>query len=329
MAELADWLQLNPSELEWFADIKFLNRFRSASDQLHHYHYRLVQKRSGNLRLIEAPKGRMKLMQRRILGEILDRIPAHPAAHGFVPYRSIRTFAEPHVGQEVVLRLDLKDFFPSIRRARVQSIFRTLGYPESVADLLGGICTNAAPRRILDGVSAEDHGSLRALYEQSHLPQGSPTSPALANTCAYRLDCRLSGLAHAAGGNYTRYADDLAFSGSGDFARGLERFEKLLVTIVGSEGFSINPAKTRVMQRSQRQHLAGVVVNECTNVGRAEFDQLKAILTNCVRHGAAAENRAGLPFWRQHLEGRIAHVHALNPDRAARLSRLLGQVVWE
>jgi len=126
----------------------------------------------------------------------------------------VKTFAAPHLGQRVVLKMDLQDFFPSISGVRIQTIFRLLGYPEAVADLLGGICTNAVPRRVWNEAAAEtDHGRLQyasILYTRPHLPQGAPTSPALANVCAYPVDCRLTGLAPSAGGQYTRYADDRA-----------------------------------------------------------------------------------------------------------------------
>jgi RNA-directed DNA polymerase len=144
---LAAWLELTPDELDWFADLKGLC-YRIPSRQLRHYHYRVLTKPSGSVRLIEIPKPRLKQLQRRILSGILEKIPAHPAVHGFLKGRSIKTFAAPHVGQRVILRIDLKDFFPGFAGARIQTFFRTLGYPESVADLLGGICTNAVPRLI-------------------------------------------------------------------------------------------------------------------------------------------------------------------------------------
>lgn len=324
-AELAEWLRLNPTELEWFADLKTLGRWRGSSEAVRHYRYGWVAKRSGAVRLIEAPKGRMKALQRQILAEILNRVPTHPAVHGFVRGRSIVTFAAPHAGQEIVLRLDLKDFFPSIRRARVQSIFRMLGYPDRVADLLGGICTNVVPGTVLRGMPPET----RELYGETHLPQGAATSPALANLCAYRLDCRLAGLAKAAGGVYTRYADDLAFSGTGAFARGTDRFAGGVRAIAAAEGFAINQAKTRVMGQGVRQRLAGVVVNQRVNGAREDFDRLKAILTNCIKNGAAAENREGLPFWREHLEGKVSFMAMLNPQRGAKLKGMLERISWE
>src|SRR5262249_20261640 len=94
------------------------------------------------------PKARLKMLQRRILHEILDAIPPHAAAHAYRRGRSLATYVRPHAGQEIVLRLDLRDFFPSTRVARVQALFRTAGYPEAVARLLAGFCTNVVPAEV-------------------------------------------------------------------------------------------------------------------------------------------------------------------------------------
>jgi len=327
--DLATRLRLSPSELAWFADLKNLGRKPASSPQLQHYHYRVVEKKTGTVRLIESPKQFLKKIQRQILTEILDHIPAHEAVHGFVKTRSIKTFAAPHAGQGVVLRLDLKDFFPSIRRARVQSIFRTLGYPEPVADLLGGLCTNSAPRAIFRGMPPESLAEMRRLYGQTHLPQGAPTSPALANICAYRMDCRLAGLARAAGGVYTRYADDLAFSGTSAFERNVARFATHVAAIAQEEGFAVNHRKTRIMRRGVRQHLAGLVVNQAVNIPRVEFDRLKATLTNCIRNGPKNENRESIPHFRAHLEGRVAFVAMIQPERGMKLRRLFESIEWD
>jgi RNA-directed DNA polymerase len=331
-AELADWLLIEPGELEWFADLKGLGCSRQANPQLRHYRCRVLAKRSGRVRLIEAPKPRLKEMQRRILSLILDKIPSHSAVHGFVKGRSIKTFAAPHVGQSVVLRMDLRDFFPSISGARIQTLFRTVGYPESVADLLGGICTNAAPRDVWKAPDFDiDRGQLRearALYSQPHLPQGAPTSPALANLCAYRVDCRLAGLAKAAGAEYTRYADDLAFSGGEAFERGVERFSTHAAVILHEEGFTVQHRKTRIMRQSVRQHLAGLVTNQRVNIVRADFDRLKATLTNCVRLGPESQNREANPNFRMHLEGRVGFVATIHPAKGERLRALFGKIEW-
>jgi RNA-directed DNA polymerase len=333
---LAEWLEMTPSELSWFADLKGLGCKRPQA-RLEHYHYRVLAKASGSIRLIETPKPRLKDVQRRILFAILDRIPSHTAAHGFVKGRSIQTFAAPHVGQRVVLRMDLEDFFPSFAGVRVQSFFRTIGYPEAVADLLGGLATNGVPRSIWRDVIKQpdftlgtgDLWHLQSMYARPHLPQGAPTSPSLANLCSYRLDCRLSGLAQSAGATYTRYADDLAFSGGDTFASCVDRFATHVAAILREEGFTVQHRKTRIMRQSMRQHLAGLVTNQRLNVRRLHFDLLKAILTNCVRHSPEAQNRDAHPHFREHLQGRIAFIESINLERGKRLRAIFDQITWQ
>jgi retron-type reverse transcriptase len=329
--ELAAWLGVRPNELDWFADLKGLND-KAAGARLSHYHYRIFVKRSGGLRLVEAPKRRLKDMQRSILRGILENIPPHPAVHGFVKGRSIHSFIAPHVKQGVVLKMDISNFFPSVTAARIQAFFRTAGYPETVADLLGGLCTNAAAKRLwreaAPGADREEVQQARILYARRHLPQGAPTSPALSNICAYRLDRRLAGLAQAAGANYSRYADDLAFSGGCDFARSVERFAAHVAAILKEEGFAAHHRKTRVMRPGVRQHLTGITLNETPNIMRKDFDLLKATLTNCIRHGPSAQNRDGTPHFRMHLEGRVAFLESVNPAKGAKLRALVGLVDW-
>src|SRR5262249_3609740 len=149
-----------------------------------------------------------------------------------------------------------ENFFPAFPAARAQGLFRTLGYPEAVADRLGGLCSNAVPRSVWKQrpieIAASDWSEAKMLYGRRHLPQGAPTSPALANLTAYRLDCRLAGLARSAGGVYTRYADDLAFSGGEEFARGVERLSAHAAAVALEEGFGVNHRKTRIMRRGVR-----------------------------------------------------------------------------
>jgi len=333
---LAEWLRLSESELQWFADLKGLQskpNLHGTGSKLTHYYYRTLSKKTGSLRLIEEPKPHLKQMQRRILSEILDRVPVHPAVHGFVRGRSIQTFAAPHVGRRVVLRMDLQDFFPSFAARRVQAFFRTAGYPESVADLLGGLCTNVAPRNIWKDLEPGTGRSLvryvQSLYSRPHLPQGAPTSPALANICAYRIDCRLNGLAQATGAAYTRYADDLVFSGDEGFEKCVERFSLHVAAILIEEGFAVHHRKTRIMRQGVRQYMAGLVANQRVNVVRTDFDRLKATLHNCVRHGPQSQNREAHPSFRSHLEGRVGFVETINPEKGRRLRQILERIQWQ
>jgi RNA-directed DNA polymerase len=330
--DLAGWLGVEISDLEWFADLKGLGTKTNASP-IRHYHYRILAKEFGNIRLIEAPKSRLKVLQRKILRAVFEKIPAHPAVHGFLKGRSVKSFIAPHVGQRVVLRMDLQDFFPSIAGVRVQTLFRTLGYPEDVADRLGGICTNAAPHDLWNGLELRmvrrQLRETRDLYSRPHVPQGAPTSPALANLCFYRTDCRLASLAKSAGAVYTRYADDLAFSGDEAFNRRAEHFSLHVAAIVMEEGFQVHHRKTRVMRQSMRQHLAGLVANQKPNVRRTDFDRLKATLTNCVRLGPFSQNRDHHLHFQAHLEGRVGFVEAINAVKGKRLRAIYDQIRWE
>jgi retron-type reverse transcriptase len=327
--ELAMWLGLSAGELDWFSDARD-GQNHARSPLLLHYHHAVARKRAGAVRLLEAPKARLKTIQRRILREILAPVPVHECAHGFVAGRSCLTGARIHAGEAVVVSFDLAAFFPSIGAPRVHGIFRSLGYPWAVARHLTRLCTAVTPMRVIEllGATPGGRGALREVYGARHLPQGAPTSPALANLLAWRLDVRLHGLARAAGANYSRYADDLAFSGDADFARSLGRFRAAVARIVEEEGFRLNEEKTRIMPRQARQSVTGVVVNAHCNVGRRGFDALKAVLHNCVHQGVHSQNLEGVADFRRHLEGRIAWVTQVNPHRGAKLWRVFERIEW-
>lgn len=329
---LCGLLGLTLGELEWFSDLRGIAA-RSTQEQLRHYHYRILQKPAGGLRLIEAPKEHLKQIQRAVLRSILEKIPVHPAVHGFVPSRNVVSFAAPHVGKDSVIRVDLKNFFPSVRAARIQAFFRTVGYPDRVASFLTGLCTSPAPRLLWVnakcGGTSEDRIEARELYTFPHLPQGAPTSPALANVCAYRMDCRLDGLARSANAVYTRYADDLVFSGGKDFRGRLAEWPSFVGAIAAEEGFLVNYRKTRAMSQATRQQIAGVVVNQKLNVAREEADRLKAVLTNCMRFGPFSQNREQRPDFAAYLRGKVSWVSLLSPTRGERLRRIYDQILWE
>jgi hypothetical protein len=325
---LAEWLGLTPGQLDGFADCQGREADTPAGP-LRHYTYAWRAGRRGKWRLLEIPKPRLKALQRRLLHEILDHVPAHDAAHGYRAGRSLTSYVAPHVGRALVLRFDLRNFFPSIQASRVHALFRTAGYPTPVARRLTGLCTNVVPAEVIDAVPrVEEKGPSDRLLRFPHLPQGAPTSAALANLCAYRLDCRLAGLARSVGAQYTRYADDLAFSGDEQLERRARRFQVAVCRIALEEGFEVHVRKTRFMRRSVRQQLCGIVVNACPNLPRAEFDRLKAILHNCVRHGPETQNRDGREDFRAYLAGRVAYVAMLHPARGHRLRAVFDRIVW-
>ncbi len=327
---LADALELSDGQLAWLADVRSLERTVSA-ERLRNYRYAAVPRRSGLPRVIEAPKLRLKEIQRWILREILDHVPVHEAAQGFARGRSVIDHAALHSGRHAVLRLDLADFFASVSAGRVFGIFRMLGYRADVAHVLTGLTTNAVPLHVWEVVrqaaaSAEVGARFRLGRQLAtpHLPQGAPTSPALANLAAFRLDRRLTGLADHTGVRYSRYADDLTFSG-GRLRSGWTRVEALVAEIARNEGFVLHAGKSTLRTAAARQQVCGVVVNASPNVPRPDYDRLKAILHNAARHGPASQ---GLTGRRAELQGRIAWVASLNPARGDKLKRRFAQIDW-
>jgi hypothetical protein len=241
----------------------------------------------------------------------------------------VATYVAPHAGRRIVLHVDLREFFPSIRSSRINALLRTAGYGEPVARLITGLCTNAVPAEVFGDLEQDSRvRRMRGFYGGPHLPQGAPTSPALANLCAYRLDQRLSALAEKFDARYSRYADDLLFSGGEDLERGLRRFRLLVCAIALDEGFSIRSRKTRILRQSTAQRVAGVVLNVHPNLPRKEFDTLKALLHNCAAYGPESQNLQGHASFREHLQGRVAYYAVINPRRAETLQRLFEKIVW-
>lgn len=258
-----------------------------------------IPKSGGRTRRILAPTGKLREMQGWVLHRILNRCEPHACAHAFVRGRSIVSNARAHVGKQVVVRLDLEDFFPSITLIPVRNVFCRLGYPFSVAHLLAGICTVG-----------------------QRLPQGAPTSPALSNLVSMRLDRRLLGLARKLEFDYSRYADDLIFSSNNAKLPCLIPFFR---NIVEEEGYRLNDAKIRVMRRSARQVVTGIVTNTRPALPRAHLRKLRAALHRLKTQGPSAvdwrSTCGGCGNILQILNGHLALVKMVDPDRA----RLLGQ----
>lgn len=335
VADVAALLGTDVGHLEWWADLQGRQR-REPSGHLQLYRRRWLARPHRTPRLLEVPTPRLRTAQRTLLERVLAPVPAHPAAHGFVPGRSALTGARQHVGADVVLTMDLTSFFAAVGAGRVYRVLRTAGYPEPVARLLAGLCTTAATRDDLatmgPGGTREDRARLRRALAAPHLPQGSPTSAHLANLCASRLDRRLAGWAARSGAVYTRYADDLTFSGGPAVARRVGALQAGVQRIVADEGFAVNPAKTRVRGRGARQLVTGLVVNDRLAVPRDEVDRLRAQLTNAVRRGPSArdlaEHDGDAAALRAHLAGRVAWVAQVHPTRGRRLAALWAAVTW-
>jgi RNA-directed DNA polymerase len=314
-ADLAQAIGMELKAIRWLT-------YHRRGASLVHYHRYEIAKKTGGVRCISAPKPALALAQRWVLIEVLRKLEPEPQAHGFVPGRSIVTNAVPHAGRAVVINLDLKDFFPSITFRRVKGLFHKVGYGEHIATLLALLCTEP-PRvpAVLDGKTY--HVALGARV----LPQGACTSPEITNALCRRLDRRLAGLACRHGFVYTRYADDLTFSG--DATRAVGRLLRSVRSIVREEGLTEHPAKTHVMRRGGRQEVTGLTVNDRPSVSRDELRRLRAVLHNASRFGLESQNREGRPNFAAHLRGRVGFACMVDPSRAPALQSALSRALGE
>jgi hypothetical protein len=328
LQSLCEWLQIEPQTLSWYVDNPW--RFQTAPLAQQHYHFHLLAKPRGGLRLIEAPYAQLKALQRRIHQDLLQKVPVHEACHGFAKHRSVVTHAKLHTQQDVVMQFDLRDFFHRITASRVLAIFRTLGYPEAVSRALMLLCTYQTPTCILQRLG--DAHSLETtqaqILKRRHLPQGAPTSPTLANLSAFKLDLRLEGLATKFGAVYSRYADDMVLSGDHQLKSHAPYLLNWIHRITAEEGYQIHHRKTRLATQAAQQRVTGIVVNHKPNLPRQSFDELRAVLHQCVLKGPTSQNRMALKDFKAHLSGRIEWTCQLNPRRRQRLHKLWQAIDW-
>lgn len=304
--DIAAAMQIDVGELRWLA-------FHRKVSETTHYVRFTIPKKTGGERLISAPMPRLKAAQKWIQTHLLDPVPVHDAAHGFVRGRSIVSNAAPHVGKAIVVNLDLKDFFPSVSYPRVWGLYRSMGYSPEASTIFALLTTEADVTEVeLDGTRFYVHTSER------RLPQGSPASPAITNLLCRKLDRRMAGLATKLGFSFTRYADDLTFSADSDDAH-VGTLLKAVGQIVEDEGFVVHPEKTRVMRRGRRQEVTGLVVNDRLGVPKATIKQWRAVLFQIERDGPAGKRFGiGTDVFAS-LTGFASFVAMVDPDRGRRM----------
>ena len=272
-------------DIDYFVLLAMINHSSSF------YYEFSIPKRSGGERRISAPYPVMLMAQRWINDNILSKVSIHPAATGFVKGGSIKDNVEPHLGNDCILKADVRDFFPSIAINRVRLIFKRLGYSRKVAFALASICC-------LDGV----------------LPQGAATSPTISNIIFKRLDARMCGLASKFGLTYTRYADDLAFSGNSISPK----FIEYVADIVRAEGFELNAEKTKLMPPRHQQIITGISVSSgCIKLPKATKRKIRQEVYYVLKYGIREHMKyQGFfdPIYLERLIGKMYFWQSLEPD---------------
>lgn len=278
--------------IRWLLSIR--NRESPAGAQFDHlYAKHEIPKKSGKMRLISAPNAALKRIQKSIAVNFLDALGAHEAAYGFVMRRSIVGNASVHVGKPMVVNADVRNCFPSVRWPLVRAaLIRDLAdrlSPLSISFLVD-LCT-------AEGV----------------LPVGAPTSPAILNRVLFKTDQILSQQAALRDCSYSRYADDITFSGN-------EKAVALLGVargVLGRIGLELDPQKTNIFRRGRRQMCTGLVVNDRVNVPRSIRRKVRAAV-HAFEQGRALEWNGEL-MSPSSLHGRLEFLKMVAPITAAPL----------
>lgn len=301
--DLASAMHISVNELRFLA-------FSRKHSKINHYKRFKVAKKSGGYRLISAPMPKLKKAQHFILEHILNQVETHPKAHGCVKRKSIVTNAELHVNKAVVINQDLQNFFPSVTYKRIKGVFKSLGYSEQLSVIFSLICSEP---KILDvELLGENYFSQQG---ERFLPQGSPCSPAITNILCKKLDYRLNGLAKKYGFEYSRYVDDITFSGNEDQLQHITSVLKYSKRIIKDENFTLHPDKLRVMKRSQRQEVTGIVVNEKPNINKKNLKRFRALLHQIERDGIEGKSWNGRANVLDEINGYAHFIYQVDKEK--------------
>ena len=299
-----------------------------------HYKTFKIRKKTGGYRWITSPDEQLKRIQRWIYENILKNVQEHACSFGFVNGRSIVDNAKKHVGKDIVLNIDLYRFFDSIEQKRVFGVFKFLGYHPNLAYSMAELLTARMSKTYWEEIEEENVFTNSFIEECPQiLPQGSPASPRVANFIAYGLDTRFSFLAEKLDLSYSRYADDITFSGNFENMPSISTIAK----IIADEGFKLNQNKIKYLKRSNRQIVTGIVVNDKISVPRKFKEKLRSELYHCIKKGPwshqtwLAENRelAIKSNYRDYLFGKICFVNAVEPVKGKEFIKMYGRIKWE
>lgn len=309
LKDLAEASGFTREELLWLC-------YHRQTATIDHYTRFQIPKRKGGMRNISSPKGKMRKAQTWVLENILQKIGIHQAAVAFQTGKSIVDNAQVHLQKSVLVRIDLKDFFPSVKFLRIKGLFQSFGYNTGISTVFALICTDAM--RL--GAKLGDEKFFVAIGER-YLPQGACTSPAITNIICRKLDNRLSKLAEKMGFAYTRYADDMTFSHS-DKSAELKSLLGITKKIIAEENFEINEEKTLVMRTHNRQSVTGIVVNNAEmRISRRDIKRYRAFLHQYSLKGAEEMSKKLGKNATQYAKGYLAFVQMVNPIQAEKFKK--------
>ena len=309
LTQLAELSKLEEKNWKWLS-------YNRKVAKIDHYTRFEIPKKKGGTRQIASPKKTLRKAQTWILENILEKIPAHEAAFAFLPKLSTKLNADKHLHKNIVARIDLKDFFPSIKFPRVKGLFRSFGYSEAMATVFALVCTDALRvEAVLDQKS-----SFVALGER-FLPQGACSSPMITNLICRKLDNRLQNLSQKLSFSYTRYADDLVFSTESKDPALMKQLLHFVNKIVEDEKLEINREKTMIMRKSQRQTVTGVLVNNNeTKISRTDIRKFRAFLHQFKAVGEVEMSKKVGKDAKHYGKGYFSYLKMISPAQATKIA---------
>lgn len=308
--ELARFLQIE------YSTLRYLVYHRDVITFDNYYRFE-IPKKNGKMRQIAAPKTQLKAAQRQILEQILQKAEISDLSHGFIKSRSVLTGAKAHhTSPDLLINIDLENFFPTITFARVRGLYQSFGYSGYIASLLAMICTYC------ERMPLEIKGEIKYIKTSDRiLPQGSPASPMITNIICRTMDQRIYGLCQKLGFTYTRYADDMSFSYTGDTdSLSIGSFLNSIRKIIEDEGFHMNQEKTHILRKNNRQYITGIVINnEEIGVPKKWVKILKASIHNAQKLKDSGGTVANQTIYE--ISGKIAWLKSVNATRYQKIIR--------
>ncbi|QHN65949.1 reverse transcriptase family protein [Bergeyella cardium] len=291
-----------------------------------------LRKKRGGFRVIQTPQDELKYLQRWILENILNKKSSHNACKGFDPNTSIKLNAEKHLGQDGILKIDLLRFYDSINEKRVYGLFKSLGYHPNLSVSLAKICTIVPDNTFLCSFKKKERHLKQKIQRQSNLgvvPQGAPSSPKISNLIAISLDNRLQKLANKHDLNYTRYADDLTFSGKIEI---LSKIKKAIYRIIKEENLYPNYSKTKILKRGNPFFVTGLSVhNNIVTVPKKKKLEIEHHLHHCIKNGVQSHlitSKITNRNFKDWLLGNIAFVNSVEKELGEKYFKQFNEIQW-
>jgi retron-type reverse transcriptase/predicted SprT family Zn-dependent metalloprotease len=305
--DLAKKIGITSEELAWLC-------YHRKASTIDHYSHFTIPKRKGGSRTISSPKPLLRQAQRWVLEKILSKVKVNSAATGFISGKSIVDNAKVHQRKKIILKMDLKDFFPSIKFNRVKGMFHSFGYSEGTATILALITTESERKEVVFNGK-----KYFIALDDRRLPQGACTSPAVSNIISRKMDSRMHGLGVKMGWSYTRYADDIVFS-TDDNTASATAMIKTTMRIIFEEGFTVNDAKTAVMRPHQRQVVTGIVVNDELKISRRDMRNYRAFLHQYKKIGKVKMTKKLGRNADAYAKGYLSYINMVSKQQADKIT---------